>query len=55
MTAEDIAKVPGGRRAGASWLARCPAHNDREPGLSSVRPKTARCRPAAMLAASRRG
>ena len=34
MTAEDIAKVLGGRRAGASWLARCPAHNDREPGLS---------------------
>ena len=34
MTAEDIAKVPGGRRAGASWMARCPAHNDREPSLS---------------------
>jgi putative DNA primase/helicase len=34
MTAEDIAKVLGGRRAGASWLARCPAHNEREPGLS---------------------
>ena len=34
MTADDIAKVPGGRRAGASWMARCPAHNDREPSLS---------------------
>jgi hypothetical protein len=34
MTAEDIAKVLGGRRAGASWMARCPPHNDREPSLS---------------------
>ena len=34
MTAEDIANVLGGRRAGASWMARCPAHNDREPSLS---------------------
>jgi len=35
MTAEDIAaKVLGGRRAGASWMARCPTHNDREPSLS---------------------
>jgi hypothetical protein len=34
MTAEDIAKVLGGRRAGASWMARCPAHNDRDPNLS---------------------
>ena len=34
MTAEDIAKVLGGRRAGPSGVARCPAHNDREPGLS---------------------
>ena len=34
MTAEDIAKVLGGRRAGPSGMARCPAHNDREPRLS---------------------
>jgi hypothetical protein len=34
MTAEDIAKVLGGRRAGAGWMARCPAHDDREPSLS---------------------
>ena len=34
MTAEDIAKVLGGRRAGPGWMARCPAHNDREPRLS---------------------
>jgi hypothetical protein len=34
MTAEDIAKVLGGRRAGPGWMARCPAHNDGEPRLS---------------------
>ena len=34
MTAEDIAKVLGSRRAGASWMARRAAHNDREPSLS---------------------
>jgi DNA primase len=34
MTAEDIAKVLSGRRSGTSWMARCPAHNDREPSLS---------------------
>ena len=34
MTAEDIANVLGGCRAGPSWMARCPAHNDREPRLS---------------------
>ena len=34
MTAEDIAKVLGGRRAGPSGMAHCPAHNDREPRLS---------------------
>jgi hypothetical protein len=34
MTAEGIAKVLGGRRAGAGWMARCPAHDDREPSLS---------------------
>jgi putative DNA primase/helicase len=34
MTAEFIAKALGGRRAGATWMARCPAHDDREPSLS---------------------
>jgi putative DNA primase/helicase len=34
MTAETIAKALGGRRAGATWMARCPAHADREPSLS---------------------
>jgi hypothetical protein len=34
MTAEGIAKALGGRRAGAGWMARCPAHDDREPSLS---------------------
>ncbi len=34
MTAETIAKALGGRKAGGSWMARCPAHDDREPSLS---------------------
>ncbi len=34
MTAESIAKALGGRKAGGSWMARCPAHDDREPSLS---------------------
>ena len=34
MTAEAIAKALGGRKAGAAWMARCPAHDDRDPSLS---------------------
>lgn len=34
MTAATIAKALGGRKAGAAWMARCPAHDDREPSLS---------------------
>ena len=34
MTAESIAKALGGRRAGAGWMACCPAHEDRTPSLS---------------------
>ena len=34
MTAEDIAKALGGRKAGSGWTARCPAHDDRTPSLS---------------------
>jgi len=34
MTAEFIAKALGGRKAGAGWIARCPAHDDRDPSLS---------------------
>jgi hypothetical protein len=34
MTAEAIAKALGGRKAGAAWMARCPAHEDRAPSLS---------------------
>src|SRR5262245_26504684 len=33
MTAEQIAEVLGGRKAGAVWMARCPAHDDRCPSL----------------------
>ena len=34
MNAEIIAKAPGGCRAGAGWVAHCPAHDDRTPSLS---------------------
>jgi putative DNA primase/helicase len=34
MSAEKIAKALGGRRVGATWMARCPVHDDREPSLS---------------------
>ena len=34
MTAETIAKALGGHRAGTTWMARCPAHEDRIPSLS---------------------
>jgi putative DNA primase/helicase len=34
MTAESIAKALGGRKAGTAWMARCLAHQDREPSLS---------------------
>ena len=33
-SAETIAKGLGGRKAGGGWMARCPAHDDREPSLS---------------------
>jgi len=34
MNAETIARALGGHRAGATWMARCPAHDDRSPSLS---------------------
>lgn len=34
MTAETIARALGGRKAGGGWMARCPAHDDRNPSLS---------------------
>jgi hypothetical protein len=34
MTAETVAKALGGHRAGATWMARCPVHEDRRPSLS---------------------
>jgi CHC2 zinc finger len=34
MSAEIIAQALGGRRAGGSWMACCPAHDDRKPSLS---------------------
>jgi putative DNA primase/helicase len=33
MSAQHLAKALGGRKAGAAWMARCPAHDDREPSL----------------------
>lgn len=34
MTAEIVAKALGGRKVGDGWIARCPAHCDRDPSLS---------------------
>ena len=35
MNAEDfISHLPGARRSGRGWTARCPAHEDRTPSLS---------------------
>ena len=34
MIAEIIATALGGRKVGSGWMARCPAHDDREPSLS---------------------
>ncbi len=34
MAAEAVAKALGGHKTGAFWMARCPAHEDREPSLS---------------------
>lgn len=34
MTAETIAKALGGHRAGSTWMARCPAHDDSSPSLA---------------------
>jgi hypothetical protein len=34
MSAELIARALGGRKAGSGWMARCQAHDDREPSLS---------------------
>ena len=34
MIAAELAKALGGHRAGAGWMARCPAHEDRKPSLS---------------------
>lgn len=34
MSAEAIARGLRGRKAGSGWMARCPAHDDRDPSLS---------------------
>ena len=34
LNAEHIARALGGRRSGAQWTARCPAHDDTTPSLS---------------------
>jgi len=34
MNAETIARALGGRKVGAGWTARCPAHDDWNPSLS---------------------
>src|SRR5947209_8384112 len=34
MRAETLAEGLGGRRSGSGWMARCPAHDDRQASLS---------------------
>lgn len=34
MNAESIVKALGARRSGSCWMAKCPAHDDRNPSLS---------------------
>jgi hypothetical protein len=34
--ARELAAVLGGRKSPRGWVARCPAHDDREPSLSIV-------------------
>jgi putative DNA primase/helicase len=34
MIAETLARTLGGHKAGAGWVARCPAHQDHNPSLS---------------------
>jgi hypothetical protein len=34
MNARELAQALGGKRAGSCWMARCPAHDDREPSLA---------------------
>jgi hypothetical protein len=34
ISAEAVAKALGGRKTGTTWMARCPAHEDRAPSLS---------------------
>jgi len=33
-SAVELARALGGRRCGSGWIARCPAHEDRNPSLS---------------------
>jgi len=33
-TAENLAMALGGKRSGSGWMARCPAHDDRNPSLA---------------------
>ena len=34
LSAEELARALGGKRAGSGWIAHCPAHDDRIPSLS---------------------
>lgn len=34
MTTESIARALGARRSGSCWMAKCPAHDDKNPSLS---------------------
>jgi hypothetical protein len=34
VKAAEIARALHGRKSGAGWIARCPAHHDKDPSLS---------------------
>ena len=34
ISAEEIARTLGGRKVGQDWMARCPAHRDKNPSLA---------------------
>ncbi len=47
-----LAKLPGAKRNGRGWMARCPAHDDRRPSLSIAQGTDGRRSPPQVKAGS---